>query len=583
MKKWIIGFLLLCSMVFAIKPMEVRAAEYPDFQVVDTLKWTLTTMDGKTINETTYTKEFRIYMFVSCHCTNSPGAVMSIANSSWINNEDIKVLVIFDDIFASYKDKQDFISNYAPNNKNIIFAYGTDSFKMIDYYMNSTLKPDTLTYAMPVVIDSNNIIRRAATKLTSKTADDFFESAINKYLYVVEENDFIEFDIDGTFDYDEAKVVFTELNVLRKKLGLSALTWDKDLTDSAMQRAAEIAIYFSHTRPNGQKPFTVFPPNSLVKSENIAAGFPDAKSVMDGWTNSPGHYSNMVAKNVESVGVGCFYQPDGKIHWVQLFDGGRKPIKEDRVGTKDTTVEISAIGANIDINIRSSQPYVGIKDTVKYELYNSNKEYKDYIVINPKKYSTSDKTIATVNSKGVVTGVKEGSAWIDLGLDDKNYWRANVNVLGVFKITYNVNGGKGAPASQTKLFDKPVQLSTVKPTKEGHTFLGWSTDSKAKTVTYKAGATIPENINNDIKLYAVWQAGYCYISFNLQGGKGNINIQVVKYDVATKLIKTVPTKTGYKFLGWATTKDAKTAQYKPGDKISVTKTQFTLYAVWKKA
>ena len=45
-----------------------------------------------------------------------------------------------------------------------------------------------------------------------------------------------------------------------------------------------------------------------------------------------------------------------------------------------------------------------------------------------------------------------------------------------FTITFNANGGEGAPASQTVLRDGKLVLSQVEPTREGYTFLGWSKD-----------------------------------------------------------------------------------------------------------
>lgn len=48
------------------------------------------------------------------------------------------------------------------------------------------------------------------------------------------------------------------------------------------------------------------------------------------------------------------------------------------------------------------------------------------------------------------------------------------------------------------------------------------------------------------------------------------------------LIKEVPVRTGFEFLGWAAEPDAETAQYAPGDTIDVTKGTFTLYPVWDK-
>lgn len=51
---------------------------------------------------------------------------------------------------------------------------------------------------------------------------------------------------------------------------LPALAIDKNLEQAAIQRAAELAIFYSHTRPNGTSCFTV---NGSVYGENIAAGY----------------------------------------------------------------------------------------------------------------------------------------------------------------------------------------------------------------------------------------------------------------------------------------------------------------------
>lgn len=57
--------------------------------------------------------------------------------------------------------------------------------------------------------------------------------------------------ITGMTDYAAAQEELAILNSYRKEHGLTtALTLDKTLTGAAMQRAAEIAVYYSHTRPN---------------------------------------------------------------------------------------------------------------------------------------------------------------------------------------------------------------------------------------------------------------------------------------------------------------------------------------------
>jgi uncharacterized protein YkwD len=55
-----------------------------------------------------------------------------------------------------------------------------------------------------------------------------------------------------------------------------------------------------------------------VRGENIAAGYPDPASVMDGWMNSPGHRSNILSGAWE-IGVGYFQGGSWGAYWVQDF------------------------------------------------------------------------------------------------------------------------------------------------------------------------------------------------------------------------------------------------------------------------
>ena len=76
--------------------------------------------------------------------------------------------------------------------------------------------------------------------------------------------------------------------------------------------------------------------------------------------------------------------------------------------------------------------------------------------------------------------------------------------LKTYTITYNVNNGTGTIVSQTKTHGQSLTLTTDKPTRNGYTFLGWSTSSSSTTATYESGATFTTNANTT--LYAVWKA-----------------------------------------------------------------------------
>ena len=72
-----------------------------------------------------------------------------------------------------------------------------------------------------------------------------------------------------------------------------------------------------------------------------------------------------------------------------------------------------------------------------------------------------------------------------------------------FTITYNANGGTGAPSPQTKESGKALTLSSTEPTRQGYTFLGWATSSGASSAQYNAGSSFTTDANTT--LYAVWR------------------------------------------------------------------------------
>ena len=72
--------------------------------------------------------------------------------------------------------------------------------------------------------------------------------------------------INGTEDYSKAYEVLNLVNKERKAAGLETLKMDGSLLKTAMLRAAEITLYFSHTRPDGTDCFTA---NSKMFGETL--------------------------------------------------------------------------------------------------------------------------------------------------------------------------------------------------------------------------------------------------------------------------------------------------------------------------
>lgn len=125
---------------------------------------------------------------------------------------------------------------------------------------------------------------------------------------------------------------------------------------------------------------------------------------------------------------------------------------------------------------------------------------------------------------------------IDLEIFDENSYPilATSTLGGItipgYTVTYDANGGSGAPDSQIKDKNDSVRISSVIPERDGHQFLGWSTDKTASSVKYKAGDKYSENAN--LELYAVWKklenvAGEIDIAVSAVEGKAGDEIEVV--------------------------------------------------------
>lgn len=154
---------------------------------------------------------------------------------------------------------------------------------------------------------------------------------------------------------------------------------------------------------------------------------------------------------------------------------------------------------------------------------------------------------------------------------------------GNYTVSYNANGGTGAPSAQTKEHDKTLILSTVKPNKANtsttgytitlnanggyvstlkltqynttsYSFKSWNTNSSGTGTTYNSGGSY--SANADATLYAIW------------------NTSITKGSV----VLPTPARAHYSFVGWGATASATTGVT---GTITPTSSQ-TLYAIWER-
>jgi len=160
----------------------------------------------------------------------------------------------------------------------------------------------------------------------------------------------------------------------------------------------------------------------------------------------------------------------------------------------------------------------------------------------------------------------------------------NVTVVLPFKlvsivVSYNANGGSGAPAAQIKARGTALALSTVKPTRTGHNFLSWNTKSDGTGTSYTSGSSYTQDM--PVTLYARWEKCTYAVKYDANGGSGAPAAQTKIYGTALTLSSAKPARTGYNFLGWNTKADGSGTNYASGSPYTQD-APVTLYARWEK-
>ncbi len=121
-------------------------------------------------------------------------------------------------------------------------------------------------------------------------------------------------------------------------------------------------------------------------------------------------------------------------------------------------------------------------------------------------------------------------------------------------ITYNANGGTGAPASQeyTYVTSGTINLSSTEPTRTGYSFLGWALSADASTATSLPGHAWPLSNDGNYTLYAVWQRNAVEVHIRPNGGvyNGSSTELVQSYYPGDRINLATPTRDGYTFVGW---------------------------------
>ena len=313
--------------------------------------------------------------------------------------------------------------------------------------------------------------------------------------------------VTGTEDYDEAHAVLDIVNKERTALGLDPLQLDVELTETAMQRAAELSVLYSHNRPDGTNCLTAFPTMGFTTwGENIAIGYDSAADVMEGWFYSErklyeegerdrdkvGHYLNIINPDFKSIGIGCFMQ--GTYYWEQALSG-EEPARITTGGTVEKSHRINIDydvcgtdqGFNKNDDLTGKTLAVGETFEMHYDVTNDRWRY-NYVTLDPScvTWTSSDTSVCTVDPAGIVTARAVGKAMVTATLPSgrslSHEWtvvEAKSESTQVMYRLYNPNSGEHFYTASTVERDATIAAGW---NDEG---IGWTAPSESNTPVYR--------------------------------------------------------------------------------------------------
>ena len=302
-------------------------------------------------------------------------------------------------------------------------------------------------------------------------------------------------------------------NQEREKAGLTKLTMNQELMDSAMQRAAETYILFSHTRPTGKSCFTI---HTSSHGENLVccsvnSGTP--RKLMSLWMGSAGHKANILNSRYQSVAIVCC-QLGNMVSAVQLFSWYPSENIASQTMSVRKNMKVQVAGKYMHLtfgNVSTVNLTDRTKNSQKLTVYHLDKEVFDYsaydladqtfwnyanpIPLLPSDFiwSSRDTSVARISSDGTVIYTGEGSTTVSAMLPGTGL-KVSIPVKCVkqppFKVTlkknvYIYNGKARKPAVNVKVNGKKIASKYYKVTYKSNKNVGTATVTVTGKGAYK--------------------------------------------------------------------------------------------------
>lgn len=324
--------------------------------------------------------------------------------------------------------------------------------------------------------------------------------------YITEKN-ITKISYEVQYDQSSARSMLSELNSFRTgseawyyskdgskaaQPGLKGLVYDYELEKTAMERAADIAVRFSHSRPDESDCFSIFPDNCPAMGENIAYGFSSSTDTMNQWKETnynyygQGHRRNMLSGDFNAVGI-AHVKYKGQDFWVQDFGYRSNPDTKARAVTNGSAkhmiifnnenisnagkVSMDTSGIALDAKGRSaSLPVAAISNFVcKYSVWNgtgtANNTHDEYVKIDnalsENGWHAEDPSVALVKDGKVTALTSRGKTNLYTYIQGTKYsvsfevgypavqYRTHIENIG-WENKYTLDGGVSGTTGEAK-------------------------------------------------------------------------------------------------------------------------------------
>lgn len=282
------------------------------------------------------------------------------------------------------------------------------------------------------------------------------------------------------------------------------IKWSSDLEYIARIRAAEASLVLAHTRPNGTRCFTLNSPNGIRSYGEVLAwnntrkflpGIEQWYEEKEDWVNQnnnavTGHYTEMIDPANQYVGYATFINPDARYSTTTSGEYNKYDNNLDESFGPDIS------NCTQTIEAQTSDITVGMSDFEELQAPNSvqadfyanitNSSCNLSVLDNNVSWKSSNTSVATVDAKGLVTGVQAGNADITAALSSLSATKMIKVAAAVHehswdagKVTTEATCTTDGVKTYTCSVCKTTKTETIKAT--GHKMGEWKTVTAATT------------------------------------------------------------------------------------------------------